>query len=100
MAIPFDTAFDVVERCIRATGRLPKSREISVDQKLEEVRITTQTRVEAMNNRIANSNRVGLPSLEPPHGIDQNLLLDVGTSTTVGEVVGIVGDFAAPEEED
>jgi hypothetical protein len=99
MAIPFDTAFDVVERCIRATGRLPRNKEISVDQKLEQVRITTQSRVDAMINRIANSNRVGLPSLEPPHAIDENLLLDVGTSSTVGEVVAIVGDFAVPEED-
>lgn len=100
MAIPFDTAFDVVERCIRATGRLPRNRDISVDQSLEDVRITTATRVEAMIIRIANSNRVGLPSLDPPHTIDENLLQDIGTSSRVGEVVAIVGDFAVPEEDE
>ena len=95
MAIDFGTALEVVQRCIRATGRTRKA--ITVDKKLEQVKITSQFAVDGMVHRIANSKSVGLPSLKPPHKINENLLIDVGTSTTVGEVVDIVGTSAEPE---
>lgn len=88
-------ALDLVVRCIRATGKYSKP--IDVSQKLEDVRITDQDRVDALRNRIVNSKKIGLPSLKPtPYGMDENLLLAMDTSKTVGWVVNIVSNNADP----
>ena len=73
-------ALRVTDKCVRKTAKLFPPNPIKPDDDLFSIGINN-TRIDLLKKTIATDKNIGLPSLQPPFEIDQQLLTIDETST-------------------
>ncbi len=74
------TAMRVTDKCVRKVAKLFPPKQIDPNSDLLSIGINN-TRIDLLKKTIATDKNIGLPSLQPPFKIDQNLLTMDETST-------------------
>ncbi len=88
-----EQALDVVVSCIQIVSGHEQSQ---VEQKLRDVGIVDDDRVDLLVGEIAGNRRVGVPSKN--HKIDPNWLRAISPGSTVGSVADIVEEKSVQVE--